>query len=69
MAGRIAVVHQPAIEDGRCRVIRRCSRKGKAVPQKGATRSAAKNTAGATKNMGSKSAPPEKSGARKTKGA
>jgi hypothetical protein len=43
---------------------------GKAVPQKGAQKSAAKNTAGATKKkMASKSAPPKKSGARKTKGA
>ena len=42
---------------------------GKAVLQKGATRSAAKITAGATEHMGGKSAPPEKSGARKTKGA
>ena len=44
---------------------------GRAVPQKGAQKkSAAKNTAGATKkNIASKSAPPKKSGARKTKGS
>ena len=43
---------------------------GRAVPQKGARKSAAKNTAGATKKkMASKSAPPKKSGARKTKGS
>jgi hypothetical protein len=43
---------------------------GKAVPQKGAKKSAAKSTAGATKkNIASKSAPPKKSGARKTKGS
>ena len=44
---------------------------GRAVPQKGAKKSAAKNTAGATrkKNIASKSAPPKKSGARKTKGS
>jgi hypothetical protein len=42
---------------------------GKAVPQKGAKKKgAAKNTAGATnKNIASKSAPPNKGGARKTK--
>jgi hypothetical protein len=39
---------------------------GKAVPQRGAKKSAAKNTAGATtKKMANKSAPPKKSGARK----
>jgi hypothetical protein len=43
---------------------------GRAVPQKGARKSAAKNTTGATKKkMASKSAPPKKSGARKTKGS
>jgi hypothetical protein len=44
---------------------------GSAVPQKGARKSAAKNTAGATKkkNIASKSAPPKKSGAKKTKGS
>lgn len=43
---------------------------GKAVPQKGAKKSAAKITVGATKqNMTSKSASPNKSGARKTKGS
>ena len=43
---------------------------GKAVPQNGARKSAAKNTAGATKKkIASKSAPPKKSGARKTKGS
>ena len=43
---------------------------GTAVPQKGAKKSAAKNTAGATKkNIAGKSAPPKKSGARKTKGS
>jgi len=43
---------------------------GRAVPQKGARKSAAKNTAGATKkSIASKSAPPKKSGARKTKGS
>ena len=43
---------------------------GRAAPQKGAKKSAAKNTAGATKkNIASKSAPPKKSGARKTKGS
>jgi hypothetical protein len=43
---------------------------GRAVPQKGAKKGAAKNTAGATKkNIASKSAPPKKSGARKTKGS
>jgi hypothetical protein len=41
---------------------------GRAVPQKAAKKGAAKNTAGATnKNIASKSAPPNKSGARKTK--
>ena len=43
---------------------------GKAVPQKGAKKGAAKNTAGATKTNGaSKSVPPKKDGARKTKGS
>ena len=43
---------------------------GRAVPQKGARKSAAKNTAGGTKNkIASKSAPPKKSGARKSKGS
>jgi hypothetical protein len=44
---------------------------GKAAPPKGAKKKgAAKNTAGATKkNIASKSAPPKKSGARKTKGS
>jgi hypothetical protein len=43
---------------------------GNAVPQKGARKRAAKNTAGATKKkIASKSAPPKKSGARKPKGA
>jgi hypothetical protein len=42
---------------------------GRAVPRKGAKKSAAKNTAGATKNIASKSAPPKMSGARKTKGS
>ena len=43
---------------------------GKAVAQKGAKKGAAKNTAGATKkNSASKSAPPKKDGARKTKGS
>jgi hypothetical protein len=43
---------------------------GKAVRQKGARKSAAKITAGATKKkVASKGAPPKKSGARKTKGA
>ena len=43
---------------------------GKPVPQKGAKKSAARNTAGAPpKKMASKSAPRKKSGARKTKGA
>ena len=44
---------------------------GTAVPQKGARKSAAKNTADATrkKNIASKSAPPKKSGASKTKGS
>ena len=42
---------------------------GRAVPQKGAKRGAAKNTAGATKNIASKRAPPKKNGARKTKGS
>ena len=43
----------------------------RAVPQKGAKTSAAKNTAGATKkkNITSKSTPPKKSGANKTKGS
>ena len=42
---------------------------GTAVPQKGTKKSAAKNTAGATrnKNIANKSTPPKKSGARKTK--
>ena len=43
---------------------------GRAVPQKGARKGAAKKTAGATKNkIASKSAPPKKGGARKTKGS
>jgi hypothetical protein len=43
---------------------------GRAAPQKVAKKRAAKNTAGVTKkNIASKSAPPKKSGARKTKGA
>ena len=43
---------------------------GRAVPQKGAKKSAAKNTAAAAKkNIASKSGPPKKSGARKTKGS
>jgi hypothetical protein len=41
---------------------------GKAVPQKRANKRAAKSTAGASnKNVASKSAPPKKRGARKTK--
>ena len=43
---------------------------GRAVPQQGAKKSAAKKTAGATKkNIASKSAPPRKSGSRKAKGS
>ena len=43
---------------------------GKAVPQQRAKKSAAKNTAGATrKKVASRSAPPKKRGARKTKGS
>jgi hypothetical protein len=43
---------------------------GTAVPQQGAKKGAAKNTAGATKkNIASESAPPTNNGARKTKGS
>ena len=43
---------------------------GSAVPQRGARKSAAKNTAGASKKkVASKNAPPKKSGVRKPKGA
>ena len=43
---------------------------GRVAPQKGRKKSVARNTAGATKkNIASKSAPPKKSGARKTKGS
>jgi hypothetical protein len=43
---------------------------GTAVPQEGAKKGAAKNTAGATKkNIASESAPPNKNRARNTKGS